>query len=78
MLKISLKLYGLIWMLSILFKKLSENWAPQEQVIEKGILKEEPLMKCLRSVCFEWLSIKEPHFLKEYTGAPDRELRKLF
>lgn len=31
----------LVWMLSILFKQLSENWTPQEQVIEKGILKEQ-------------------------------------
>lgn len=31
----------LVWMLSKLFKQLSENWIPQEQVIEKGSLKEQ-------------------------------------
>lgn len=35
-----IKIYELIWMLSILFKQLSENWIPWEQDIEKLILKE--------------------------------------
>lgn len=36
-----IKIYELIWMLSILFKQLSENWIPWEQDIEKLILKEQ-------------------------------------